>query len=154
MDQNQSDIAHPMNSPDALIARFQFLRIPHGDGLDMNEPHYNKRINAHLSSYSLNHIKSIIDEPENIFLRDNLYVVPFLYARYEVIPSQDIIDYFKEILEAYKDSENVNFIYFIDNFEDIINQRISDTPDLSPKISVPKILFMAFIIWLMIELLF
>jgi hypothetical protein len=122
--------AHPMNHPDALIARFQFLRIPHGDGLDMNEPSYNQRIKNHISSYSLYNIINIVEDPENTFLRDNLFVIPFIYARYNVVPSSDdIIDYFRSILDKHKDSDNEMFQYFIENFDDVITQKIPDVPN-------------------------
>jgi hypothetical protein len=122
--------SHPMNYPEALVARFQFLRVPHGDGLDMNEPSYNERIFNHVSSYSLDHIKSITEMPENSILKENLFVIPFIYARYEVIPSNEIKEYFRDIINAYKDSNNIYFKHFVDNFDSIMNQELQDSPGL------------------------
>jgi len=146
MDQN----LHPMNDPNALIARFQFLKIPHGDGLDMNEPSYNKRIVLHISLYSLEYIKEIIEQQDNSYLKDNLYVIPFIYARYGVIPSEEIIEYFKEILSNYQNSQNEIFNYFIENFDSIIRQQLPDDPLQIKRASWFLAFVVSIILWIII----
>jgi hypothetical protein len=123
------DKINPMNHPDALVARFQFLRTAHGDGLDMNEPSYIERINAHLSSYSVENIKDIINYKDNQYLRDNLFVIPFLFARYRVIPNGEVKEYLRSVIQNYSESKNTYILYFLNNFENIINQKMLDTPE-------------------------
>jgi hypothetical protein len=126
---NQNKDIHPMNTKEALVARFQFLQVPHGDGLDMNEPSYVKRVQEYLSNLTEDQMTDIIKDAENSVLKQNLYVVPFIYARYKVIPNIKILEYFKDIMLFYNDDPNNRYIrYFYNNIEDILNQRKSDVP--------------------------
>jgi hypothetical protein len=128
-DMNQNEIIHPMNREEALVARFQFLQVPHGDGLDMNEPSYVERVQDYLKGLTENDITEIIKMNENSALRMNLYVIPFIYARYKIIPELKLLQYFKDIMYFYNDDPNNRYIrYFYNNIEDILNQRKSDVP--------------------------
>jgi hypothetical protein len=119
---------NPMNNQDALIARFQFLRTAHGDGLDMNEPSYIERVNAHLSNYNVDNIEDIINYKDNQYLRDNLFVIPFLFARYRVTPNEEVREYLRSVIQNYSESKNTYIIYFLKNFDNIIDQKMIDTP--------------------------
>jgi hypothetical protein len=119
---------NPMNHPDALIARFQFLKIAHGDGLDINEPSYVERINAHLSSYRVEDINNLINHEDNSYLKRNQYVIPFLFARYKVVPRDEVLELLKTIVMVYSESRNIYFQHFVRNFDDILRQKISDVP--------------------------
>lgn len=119
-----------MNYPEALVARFQFLRTPHGDGLDMNEPSYNERVHNHISSYSVKNIEDIASLPENEILRQNMFVVPFLYARYGVVPNDDVREYLRSIIESSDVTGNEFMTYFAENFDAIMDQRVADSPEI------------------------
>lgn len=138
--------SHPMNYPGALVARFQFLRIPHGDGLDMNEPSYNERIYNHLSSYSVKNIEDIVALEENQTLRDNIFVIPFLYARYGVAPNEDVKEFLRSIMMNYSDEENKFIRYFIENFDEIIDQRIPDSPAIKYESNLGQVLLGLFVL--------
>jgi hypothetical protein len=118
---------HPMNRQEALIARFQFLKSPHGDGLDMNEPEYNARVREFLSGLTVDAIKEIISDEVNTFLRNNQYVIPFLYARYEVKPDENVFNLLREMIDIYSEDTNINMVYFRKNFTDIL---LNDMPDI------------------------
>jgi hypothetical protein len=126
---NQNKDIHPMNTEEALVARFQFLQVPHGDGLDMNEPSYVKRVQEYLNNLTENQITEVIRKTENTVLRRNLYVIPFIYARYKVIPDTKTLEYFKDIMEFYNENPDNKYIrYFYKNAYDILNQKKSDVP--------------------------
>jgi hypothetical protein len=126
---NQNKSIHPMNTEEALVARFQFLQVPHGDGLDMNEPSYVRRVQAYLKDLTEDSILEIIKKVENSTLKGNLYVIPFIYARYKVVPNLKLLEYFKDIMLFYNDNPNNKYIrYFYHNIEDILNQKKSDVP--------------------------
>jgi len=142
MNQDYKNI-HPMNTDEGLIARFQFLQVPHGDGLDMNEPSYVTRVKIYLGKLKIDDILDIINKEENKTLKENTYIIPFIYARYKVIPSSKILKYFKDIMSFYNDSENIFFRYFYENIDDILHQR---KPDIPEEKSISYSIFLGFLL--------
>jgi hypothetical protein len=118
-----------MNTEEGLTARFQFLQVPHGDGLDMNEPSYVARVQLYLAELTMDDILQIIFKEENKTLKENTYIIPFIYARYKIIPDPKLLRYFKDIMSFYNNNpENIFISYFYENIEDILDQRKSDVP--------------------------
>ena len=122
---------HPMNTPEAEAARFQFLLVPHGDGLDINSPAYNDRVREYLNSLTREDISTIVTRDENTILIENLYVIPFIYARYKATPStDDLFNVLKFIAHEYyeENSDNIYAEYFYRNFDNIMAQKVRDVP--------------------------
>jgi hypothetical protein len=120
MDQKDNFI-HPMNEQEAMVARFQFLAIPHGDGLDMNEPSYNLRVKEYLESLTNFSISEIISQEGNDILKNNLYVIPFLYARYKAKPSSpEVYLSIEEMIKTNPNQDNEHIAYLSENFNEII----------------------------------
>jgi hypothetical protein len=129
MDQSK-ELIHPMNSQEAMIARFQFLATPHGDGLDMNEPSYNQRVKEYLDSLTEDSMKEIISKQNNQILRDNTYVIPFLYARYKARPlTPDLYRIVEEMIASHPKQDNDHVAYLSKNFGKIIYKGKKDTDD-------------------------
>jgi hypothetical protein len=124
-DREKRDI-HPMNSEEALAARFQFLIVPHGDGLDMNEDSYNEKVRQYLNNLTIEEIDGIIAIKENGILRDNLYVVPFIYARYNSIVSEEVFDKIYKMLESYPKKDNFHYLYLKDNLYRVMFEGMED----------------------------